>query len=255
MARVEALTGSAPGPAANEQKPFELLPTFILSAVVFVVFIVLQSLAALAFIYVTSPDSLSDPELVATLMSSGSVLTAQLIAANPLSVALILFICYLKKGISVKKYLGLSLPNKTKSIITWVAIIIGVIILLDVTSFILGREIVPPFVTDTLASASTAQLILAMVIMAPLFEEIFFRGFLFRGIEASKLGPYGALVITTLAFTVVHIQYDSYYLAQVLVLGTVLGVARLITRSVVLAIILHSVANTIPFIEVWLLSP
>ena len=55
-----------------------------------------------------------------------------------------------------------------------------------------GRAIVPPFVIDAYRSARDSGtiwlLVIALVIAAPLTEEIVFRGFMYRGLAASRVG-------------------------------------------------------------------
>jgi len=51
---------------------------------------------------------------------------------------------------------------------------------------------------------------IAAVVFAPLFEEGFFRGFLFVGFKQSRLGSFGTILITSAAWAALHIQYDLY---------------------------------------------
>jgi uncharacterized protein len=83
----------------------------------------------------------------------------------------------------------------------------------------------------------------------PLFEEIFFRGFLFAGFQSSRLGNTGAILLTSFAWTVIHLQYEIYEMSIVFVLGIVLGIARLMTQSLYVPIAIHAVANLLATIE------
>ena len=95
---------------------------------------------------------------------------------------------------------------------------------------------------------------IAVVVMAPLFEEIFFRGFMFRGIEASRLGAPGAILITAFIWAVIHIQYDAFLMGYIFVLGVVFGAARARHRSVYLTIALHALVNLIATVEILLVG-
>ena len=53
------------------------------------------------------------------------------------------------------------------------------------------------------------------MIVAPISEEIAFRGFLFRGLSASWLGVSGTLIATSAAWAAMHVQYDAFTLAQI----------------------------------------
>ena len=85
---------------------------------------------------------------------------------------------------------------------------------------------------------------------APIFEETFFRGFKFRGIRHSRLGPPGAVLATALAWTLMHAQYDVFALLQVFASGLLLGLARLKSQSLYVPLAMHSAANPIATVEV-----
>jgi membrane protease YdiL (CAAX protease family) len=82
-----------------------------------------------------------------------------------------------------------------------------------------------------------------MVVAAPVFEELFFRGFLLAGFQRTILGTAGAVVVTSLLWAVIHTQYDLYYMATIFVRGVVLGLARVHSGSLILPIGLHAFVN------------
>ena len=82
------------------------------------------------------------------------------------------------------------------------------------------------------------------MIVAPLFEEIFFRGFLFRGIANSWLGAPGAIVITAAVWALIHLQYSWTDIGMIFLLGLFLGYARYRTGSTTLTVLLHALWNT-----------
>ncbi|MCJ7675274.1 MAG: CPBP family intramembrane metalloprotease [Sedimentisphaerales bacterium] len=125
----------------------------------------------------------------------------------------------------------------------------------DTLIFLLGRPIVPDFMLAAYRTAYSLPLLwLALMVMAPLAEEIFFRGFLFKGIESSKLGPAGAIIITALAWSVMHLQYDIYGIAGLFAGGLLLGLARLRSNSIYPPIVMHALQNLIATIEVVVVS-
>jgi hypothetical protein len=102
----------------------------------------------------------------------------------------------------------------------------------------------PDFMVDAYATAYFAPLFwLAIIVAAPLFEEVFFRGFLFEGFQHSRLGPLGAVFLTSLAWTILHVQYGAYELGTIFGLGVVFGVARLKTQSIYPPLAMHSLFN------------
>lgn len=68
----------------------------------------------------------------------------------------------------------------------------------------------PEFVSQLYATASYRPwLWSAVCLCAPAAEEVFLRGFLFAGLAASRLRAGGAIVVTTVVFTLLHIgQYE-----------------------------------------------
>jgi uncharacterized protein len=109
---------------------------------------------------------------------------------------------------------------------------------------------VPEFMREAYATAEPLWLFwIALVVAAPLFEEVFFRGFLFSGLESSALGPAGAIVVTGAVWAAIHFQYDAFDMTLILCLGLVLGVARLSTRSLLVPFVMHATMNLVATAE------
>jgi hypothetical protein len=98
-------------------------------------------------------------------------------------------------------------------------------------------------------ASSLPILLLAIIVVAPIFEEIFFRGFLFQGIRYSRLGPMGAVGITSFFWAIIHLQYDIYGITTVFALGILFGIARLKTDSIHLLMVMHSLAGLVATVE------
>ena len=71
---------------------------------------------------------------------------------------------------------------------------------------------------------------IAIVFAAPVFEEIFFRGFLFEGFRKSRIGDLGTVIITALTWAIIHTQYGYYEMSFIFLLGILLGVVRIKNR-------------------------
>jgi hypothetical protein len=63
-------------------------------------------------------------------------------------------------------------------------------------------------------------LVLVVVVLAPVIEELFFRGLLLRSLER-RVGRWGALIISSLVFGAVHLQALQFL--ALTVIGLVLG--------------------------------
>jgi membrane protease YdiL (CAAX protease family) len=89
---------------------------------------------------------------------------------------------------------------------------------------------------------------MATVVFAPLFEEVFFRGFLFEGFRYSKLGPAGAIFVTSIVWAGFHMQYGLFQIASIFVLGIILGVVRYRTNSLWPPLAMHVFNNLLAMV-------
>jgi membrane protease YdiL (CAAX protease family) len=234
-----------------EAKPWGFWATLGFSAIIFILFSALQILVATAFVSVAK---VQHPELdlkvyADSLSSNGLCLALMEIVSGLICIPLTLFFTKLRKNISIKDYIGFREPLK-KEWIKWLLILGAFLFLSDAVTLSLHRPIVPPFVVEAYKTASfLPALLFAIIIVAPIFEEIFFRGFLFQGIRYSRLGPIGAIGITSLIWAVIHVQYDIYGIVTLFIFGLLLGVARIKTDSIHLLMVMHSLSSLIATIE------
>lgn len=89
-----------------------------------------------------------------------------------------------------------------------------------------------------------------LVIIAPFYEEVLFRGFIFRGI-ASKMGFWPAAIGTSLMFAVAHQQINVGI--DTFILGIAACWLVWSSKSIWPAILLHSIKNFIAFIVLFIL--
>jgi CAAX protease family protein len=127
----------------------------------------------------------------------------------------------------------------------------------DLLSRALGREITPGFMGDVLKSAQADGalwlLVIAFCVAAPISEEFFARGFLYRGWSESFLRPAGAILLSSIAWTVLHLQYDWFFFGEVFSIGLLFGYIRYRTGSTWLTIVLHGLNNLAATLQtIWL---
>ena len=84
-------------------------------------------------------------------------------------------------------------------------------------------------------------LFMAIVIIAPIGEELLFRGFLQKFLEKHWQDVTRAILVTSLFFAIIHM--NSYWLIQIYILGIFLGYLSWKTNSVIPSLILHSINN------------
>lgn len=104
------------------------------------------------------------------------------------------------------------------------------------------------------ASADPVWLIwLAVTAGAPLFEETFVRGFLFKGLESS-IRPAGTIAVTAALWAAAHMQYDLFQIGTLFIAGLLLGLARARTNSVLAPLAMHALMNLVACAEAAILG-
>ncbi len=136
----------------------------------------------------------------------------------------------------------------------WLAIGILVVTTIDGIMLLAGQEVIPAvWINAYQSTTSLALLWIALIIAAPLFEEFMFRGFLFSGWLSTKLKATGTILLTSIIWTLMHVQYDLVHLLAIFVYGIVLGLARYRTRSLITPLVMHGAINLVALVQVTIL--
>ena len=85
--------------------------------------------------------------------------------------------------------------------------------------------------------------VLAIGFVGPIAEELGFRGLLLAWLRRSRLGIFGAIVLTAALWSVLHFEYAPELLALIFLDGIVLGCARQVSGSLFLPITMHIGGN------------
>ncbi len=208
-------------------------------------YFVVQSLVAAGFLAadIVSNSTMNLPQLVRSISTNGLVISVSLILSGLVGLGMIIAFIKLRRNITISEYLGLK-PLSVKNILVLLAFIFALILVSEIINNVLQVPQDTAFAVETYQTSVWPVLFgIAIVVFAPAFEEAFFRGFLFAGLLPSRLGAIGTIVFTALAWAVLHIQYDYYGMATILVLGVVLGIVRLKTGSLWASFIMHSFWN------------
>lgn len=155
---------------------------------------------------------------------------------------------------TVNQYLGIH-RTAWNSVCKWAVIsIIFWCLLTGITSLMALPE--EPFMQQVKdANVPPALLFLVICILAPLAEELIFRGLIFTGLVHSRLGTIGAGTISCLLFTAIHFQqYSLIGLSIVLIIAIFLTLIRIKTKSLVPCIVAHSSVNSMTLGTLFLLS-
>ncbi len=213
---------------------------------------IIQSITVAAYIVVTKGAVPSNElsALASELKYDGRLLSWCTFAAGIASVLATIVIVQLKHGSKIASYLGLRFPS-LRQLLVWLGVLIMFVAVSDGISVLLGKPTTPEYMVKTYASLQSPWILwVALLIAAPLSEELFFRGFLIRGLSASIVRWYGAVFVSSAIWAAIHLQYDLYTISNIFVLGCILGTARYKTGSTILTILLHSFTNLLATTEV-----
>jgi tetratricopeptide (TPR) repeat protein/membrane protease YdiL (CAAX protease family) len=149
-------------------------------------------------------------------------------------------------GYRIGEYFRLRLP-RIRDAILGIAATGGLLALYCALNFRNGGVVVQPVELEQYQSASDAGvlplLFIAVVLVAPLGEEMVYRGFVFRGLEDSRIGVVGAVIVSTLLWTALHIDRGARALVFIAVLGLLFGWLRVRSQSTLLTWLLHAITN------------
>lgn len=192
-------------------------------------------------------------ELAETLQYDGDLLAVATFAGAIVTLGLVILLVKARR-ISPRDYLALG-RVRLKIVLPWALALLVFVVAFDSLSTLLDRPVVPESMRRVYETAAFLPLLwIAVVIVAPLWEEIVFRGFGFPGLRSSRLGMAGAIIVPALFWTALHVQYDAYDLGFVFLLGLLFGYARERTGSVTVPIVLHVLNNLIATVQMGLLT-
>jgi membrane protease YdiL (CAAX protease family) len=227
--------------------PWGLWATLGLSLAVMAVYLLAQILVNFGLVEKFYPGVAGAPD-PKNFPQMGYFFSLAVIVSVPPATALVFLFARARKVLPVRDYLGLVWPAR-RDLVKWFVYIVVAIVASDIFLYFFSSRMAD-FMVDVYKTARFLPLLaVALVLAAPVFEEIFFRGLLFQGIRHSRLGPGGAVGLCALAWAVIHFQYDVYGMITIFVFGIMLGWARLKSGSVYLPIMMHAFINLVALIE------
>jgi len=194
--------------------------------------------------------------MIQAVAASGLAISLSVIAGLP-AVLLALWLAIRWTGIAFADYLGLrwtSWRNVAIGVVGLVVLVVG----WDLLSRAIGKEVAPDFMLDVFKSARADDALWLLVVAfcgaAPVTEELFARGFLYRGWSQSFLGVPGAILLSSIVWTGLHLQYDWFFFGEVFCIGLWFGYIRYRSGSTWLTIVLHALNNLAAVAQSYLLA-
>jgi len=180
--------------------------------------------------------------------ATGFMLSVAILVSAPACLLFTVVLMRPAKGANIRDYLNIRLPG-IRAILGWmfIALITGVLYMAASTA--IGRPLVNDFMEYIYKTAFSLPLLIVSVgLIGPLFEELLFREYLLRSIAVTKAGAGGAIVLTSLMWAVIHVQYGLFDLSYIFILGLILGVARHQTGSVLTPYMMHALNNILSIV-------
>jgi membrane protease YdiL (CAAX protease family) len=195
----------------------------------------------------------------------GILVTVFIAISNPITIGVIMLAVWFAHASQVD-YLALKWPQK-RDVVLGVVCLVGLIALCDALLYLSGRDLVTQFQLQSYTTAAAEGWLLPMwlgaIVIAPAGEEIMFRGFLFRGwarspeiarlasvfdVSTGTASPPGraawpAIIVISILWAALHVQYDWTGIAQIFVIGLFLGWMRWRSGSTLLTFFLHALFN------------
>ncbi len=211
-------------------------------------------IAGLFYFLVVNDESFNSQSMT-SLAANGRVISLSVIMGLP-AILLVLWIATRWSRVPFADYLALRWPS-WRMLAAGVAGLVVLLFAWEVISRVAGRESSPGFMVDVLKTAQNDGalwlLVLAFCVAAPITEEFFARGFLYRGWSESFLRPVGAILLSSAVWTAMHLQYNWFFLAQVFSIGVLFGYLRYRSNSIWLTVVLHGLNNLAATVQtIWL---
>jgi membrane protease YdiL (CAAX protease family) len=218
--------------------------------VFFAVMLVIVGVIA-AVLIATHGVAVIDPEHIMDLVMTrlGLLIAVGGIGSYAVGAALILVVIKVRRGKGIGDYLGLKRVGwRTLLLLLLVTAVYLVLVTVIANVANIHEEDTGILIEAYHTSVWPALFWVAVVVFAPVFEEPFVRGFLFEGFRHSRMGLSGAVLLTSLVWTALHLGYSLYSLGAIFAFGIVLGFVRYRTGSLWSTVMMHAFYNAIGMI-------
>ena len=198
---------------------------------------------------VISNPGVSSSQLM-NILTNGNVLVAAIFVSTVIGAGLTLLFIKMRKGISFKEYLALR-PIKVTTVFIVFGIVVALLIIAGfATSGLSQSKFTDQMVLAYQSSTMPVLIWIGVVVFSPMFEEMFFRGFLFTGFRASRVGVTGAILLTAALWALLHATQNGIWeLLVIFGLGVAFGIVRWRTNSLYASLSMHSLWNLISMVQ------
>lgn len=162
-------------------------------------------------------------------------------------IATLLLVIKFRRKRTAAEFLALN-PQSFASLLKWLGLT-GILLIVSVISgMVFDRPEVNEWMVTTFNTVDYKYLFaFALIVCAPILEETLFRGYILGVWLESKLHPWVAILLTSILWSAIHLQYDLYDMTFIFALGVLLGYARVKSNSLFPAIVIHAAWNLLAF--------
>lgn len=235
----------------SKSKYWGLGATIAFSLLILLAFIATQTITFILYARNKFSEHPSTDEITFfnSLLSNGDAISIVEISATIVGIAITFLFILLHKRQSIEEYLHLY-PISISNLLKYLTIMLIALVFMGIASSLTDHP-TPQIMLDIYHSAKQpALLIFALIIAAPFFEEILFRGFLFEGLRHSSVGFLGAAMITSAVWAGIHLQYGLYEIVTIFFIGLIFAYAKAKTDSLYIPIAMHSFMNFAAIVEI-----
>lgn len=175
----------------------------------------------------------------------GVMVTLFILISNPVTVAVLAAAVAFGRA-DFAGYMAVRWPSR-RDLAVGLICLAALIAISDALLYFSGRAVVTQFQLESYVSAKAEGWFIPMaaaaILMAPAGEELMFRGFLFRGFVRSSRSAWPGIIVISLLWAALHLQYDFTGMLQIFIIGLFLGWMRWRSGSILLTFLLHALFN------------
>jgi uncharacterized protein len=241
---VEAAAPALPG------RRWKFWGTTLWAVAILATFVVVTIAGLFAMVLWLNPDIEGAGDQLSGLLRAKPGVGATVFGAALVGATAVLALAVRMSRVGMREYLGLVWPRARDVGIGFAGLLV-IYLAFWLIFLLIGHppsRYVAKLYREAQSDGTLPLLLLGVVIVAPVGEEVLIRGFLYRGWATSRLGPSGAIVLTSVVWTALHTQYEWTILAEIFCIGLLYGSIRRRSGSTVATIMLHVTQNAGSFV-------
>jgi uncharacterized protein len=236
----------------------DLLDVLLVGLATAMAFFILGTVAAGIFMFTHRTPGLNPKALEEALTKNAFFIVPTQFVIYVLIVGFMALLVWVRHRTSLAQAVHWNMPVRGRIVLN--AVIGGAALALvsDIGEVVLHRWIPDSLpITEYFKDRPSALLLGAFgILVAPLMEELLFRGFLYPAL-ARWTGTAASVIITASAFTLLHgaqLGYSWAPLLLIFVVGLTLTVARVRTNSVATCVIVHMTYNFVLLLQSYIVT-